>query len=850
MGSLFQRPPWRLALTLALLSRGSRGVDPIPVEECSSGSYFDINSLLCTSCPSGHRVDASGFACECEGNTVAVSVSDAYSAGSDSEAHCVACADGLVPARARAHAVLGGTCLACGTEVSESTSVLSNTTTVITDGGGSGGSSSNGTNATTNGTSSDGEVVRVIETIVFGCAANATLSEPTLGECTAEATPDERCVSAEEEGSFFECACPAGYVIAETGQHGALLSQKRCEPCASNAYPSPTDPRSCLPCDDVRMLFDGTECACPSGWVRESHANGLWGRGSTCVLSRARDDIEAEVDTSVASRITYTRVLPATSPSGTATSETVDSATLTQLFMPAAVECLVSVETGRPDPVFPGRSACQALANLCVLADYNSNAPACEAYRFIQGKASGTVHNEPEWAELMPWLYYSDAQTALRDANLRLTVAIDASAATLAASGSAVADSDSDSDSDSGSSSSSSSGRGRTELSLVLNSYTINGTWLGLTNLTTELQLCGGPEAELSAFLKVGTSLQNGCQLSIADELAALARPLGAGVRVSAPESGADSLRGNERPSRGAQLRGGFHELYLRDGDGALFPVPVRFLQYPGGVNANGADASSATGTGQGGATSYSLPGVIDFESVDDVLTRRFFLVDALSGRAEGADEGELPVAVRYANTLQLRLRVSEANPSQMLPPLLIVGYADALTERTASTARTVGASFRATYSMDLVQYWSTVAILIIFACIVAFIGWLYACFAWVRRNQRVVLDGEFATMAVVHALGVYADVFFWLMVGLCAHWFVFFKGQAQSFIMLPEEEATGPLQLILALALVGKAVQVLVIVWRQSRADVFLIDWETAHGTLLGKEGEPADATPISVWR
>lgn len=50
-------------------------------------------------------------------------------------------------------------------------------------------------------------------------------------------------------------------------------------------------------------------------------------------------------------------------------------------------------------------------------------------------------------------------------------------------------------------------------------------------------------------------------------------------------------------------------------------------------------------------------------------------------------------------------------------------------------------------------------------------VGWLYASLAWVRRNQRVVLDGDFALSAIVHALGVYADIFFWLVTGLCAHW-------------------------------------------------------------------------------
>lgn len=112
---------------------------------------------------------------------------------------------------------------------------------------------------------------------------------------------------------------------------------------------------------------------------------------------------------------------------------------------------------------------------------------------------------------------------------------------------------------------------------------------------------------------------------------------------------------------------------------------------------------------------------------------------------------------------------------------------------------------------------------------------------------------------------------------------------------MLPAESQVGPIVLMLGLALAGKAAQVrgdraarrpaaaarppcraasplpalnlraprpasppcclavrqvLGMVWRQSHADVFLIDWESAHGTLLGKEGAPEAEAPVSVWR
>lgn len=96
------------------------------------------------------------------------------------------------------------------------------------------------------------------------------------------------------------------------------------------------------------------------------------------------------------------------------------------------------------------------------------------------------------------------------------------------------------------------------------------------------------------------------------------------------------------------------------------------------------------------------------------VLTRRFFLVDALSGRKQGAAAGAPPDVVRYARAVSLSLRVSEADPAKVLPPLLTVEYAEALTAGGSRGAGSVPASFEASYSMELEQYWNSVSILLV----------------------------------------------------------------------------------------------------------------------------------------
>lgn len=67
---------------------------------------------------------------------------------------------------------------------------------------------------------------------------------------------------------------------------------------------------------------------------------------------------------------------------------------------------------------------------------------------------------------------------------------------------------------------------------------------------------------------QVGTSFRNECDLSIADDLAALAAELGNGRPPGALKSGAGVPPVGAGAAGAAALRGAFHELYIRDGDG------------------------------------------------------------------------------------------------------------------------------------------------------------------------------------------------------------------------------------------------------------------------------------------
>lgn len=93
------------------------------------------------------------------------------------------------------------------------------------------------------------------------------------------------------------------------------------------------------------------------------------------------------------------------------------------------------------------------------------------------GLAHGGLHQQAGWASTLPWLYYSETATAVRsDTSVQMKVSFKAPTTT---------------SSTTGSSSSSSSDTAYDQMSFKLAKYALNGTWLGMEDLSTQLMFCG-----------------------------------------------------------------------------------------------------------------------------------------------------------------------------------------------------------------------------------------------------------------------------------------------------------------------------------------------------------------------
>ena len=187
------------------------------------------------------------------------------------------------------------------------------------------------------------------------------------------------------------------------------------------------------------------------------------------------------------------------------------------------------------------RAACARLGNLCVLAMYDGDSPACKVYQEIQSLRSGVQYHEVElkpaagWSYTLPWLFLQGlASYHLGKDDVVLSTSFVEGAA------------------------------GST-LKFVLAETALDGGWLGYQNLTSQLQLCGGHSSMVGSWQRLGSNYKNECTLTLPQ------------LRERA---------GGAAP--GASTN--FYDLHLQDASGKLYPVPVRNLGLrsgPAAINAN-----------------------------------------------------------------------------------------------------------------------------------------------------------------------------------------------------------------------------------------------------------------------
>ncbi|XP_038567465.1 meckelin isoform X2 [Micropterus salmoides] len=346
--------------------------------------------------------------------------------------------------------------------------------------------------------------------------------------------------------------------------------------------------------------------------------------------------------------------------------------------------------------------------------------------------------------------------------------------------------------------------RGRnknTDIKLLAAVYNVRGEFLRWEHVGGgNLQLCPETTTKQAAAFSFGTTYQQSCVLSVAELMDAHPEPL-------------------------------FYDVFMDLGgveNRKLLPLPtlVYNQQYNGRF--------------------------INQESMNNwYLSRRMFLVDALSGREKSMSA--LPKVIRVASSVKIRFQlVPRTQQGQVFPPLMTVTYKDV--PITDVNTQTVSTTFAVEYEMDQNEARIKTDTALGVMGGVAVLYSLLKTVSWKRRIASPLIDVETMMKFLLFYAGDLANVFFAVTVGTGLYWLIFYKAQQFVSVLLPLPAQEEQFVMYIGCAFALKAVQFLHKLILQVTVDVFFIDWErprTKGSRTVQATGEiKRDPSPVSIWR
>ncbi|XP_057592336.1 meckelin isoform X3 [Hippopotamus amphibius kiboko] len=342
-----------------------------------------------------------------------------------------------------------------------------------------------------------------------------------------------------------------------------------------------------------------------------------------------------------------------------------------------------------------------------------------------------------------------------------------------------------------------------TKLKFIAASYDVRGNFLKWQTLEGGvLQLCPDTETRLNAAYSFGTTYRQNCEIPISKILTDFPTPT-------------------------------FYDVYLEHTDENqhqyIWAVPVLNLNLQHNNIFVNQDSSSSKW----------------------LLTRRIFLVDALSGREN--DLGSQPRLIRVATQISLSIRlVPNTKNGNIYPPLITISYSDI--DIKDPNSQSVKFSFSVTYEMDQKEAHVQTDIALGVLGGLAVLLSLLKTAGWKRRIGSPMIDLQTVIKFLVYYAGDLANVFFIITVGTGLYWLIFFKAQKSVSVLLPMPAQEERFVTYVGCAFALKALQFLHKLISQITIDIFFIDWERPKGKVLkaveGEGGVRSAAVPVSIWR
>lgn len=345
--------------------------------------------------------------------------------------------------------------------------------------------------------------------------------------------------------------------------------------------------------------------------------------------------------------------------------------------------------------------------------------------------------------------------------------------------------------------------KGQNQLNFVAASYDIRGNFIKWQTLEGGvLQLCPDTETRLDAAYSFGTTYQQTCEISLSKILADFPSPI-------------------------------FYDIYLEytgeDQHRYIWAVPVLNLNLQHNKMFVNQDSSSSKW----------------------LLTRRIFLVDAVSGREN--DLGSQPRVIRIATQMSLSIRlVPNTKNGNIYTPLLTIAYSDI--DLKNANSQSVKISFSVKYEMNQGDAFVQTDIALGVLGGLAVLSSLLKTAGWKRRIGSPMIDLQTVMKFLMYYAGDLANVFFIVTVGTGLYWLIFFKAQKSVSVLLPMPVQEERFVTYVGCAFAMKALQFLHKLISQITIDIFFIDWERPKGKVLkaveGEGGVRSATVPVSIWR
>lgn len=342
-----------------------------------------------------------------------------------------------------------------------------------------------------------------------------------------------------------------------------------------------------------------------------------------------------------------------------------------------------------------------------------------------------------------------------------------------------------------------------TKLSFVAASYDARGHFLKWQTLEGGvLQLCPDTETRLNAAYTFGTTYQQNCEIPVSKLLTEYPTPI-------------------------------FYDIYYKYTDENqqqyIWAVPVLNLNLQHNKMFVNQDSSSGKW----------------------LLTRRIFLVDALSGRE--SDLGSQPRVIRVATQISVSIQlVPNTRSGNIYPPLITIAYRDVDIKDPSS--QSVKVAFSVTYEMNQGEAFVQTDIALGVLGGLAVLSALLKTTGWKRRIGSPMVDLQAVMKFLVYYAGDLANVFFIITVGTGLYWLIFFKAQKSISVFLPVPAQEERFVTYVGCAFALKALQFLHKFVSQITIDIFFIDWERPKGKVLkaveGEGGVRSATVPVSIWR